>query len=231
MPEPEVWYILRSLAGGATALRSKGLYHGDIQPRHLLVNPEGGVKLIEAPLINQYFTGYNRMAFEADYHAALSPEQLEVLRLQRPDVKKGYSQSDEVYSIGITALSSATNLPITAFYDYNTFQINQQKINTALQSMKQHGYSDELINTVASMLERDADQRATLDQINGVANSPHEVVTEYQVDNNLAPNNQAQLVSYKLVEFCVDCLNRLPVVRTSECPRLLLDSATLTSAV
>lgn len=181
MPEPEVWYIIRSLTGGATALRSKGLYHGDIQPRHVLVNPEGGIKLIEAPLINQYFTGYNRMAFEADYHAALSPEQLEVLRMQRPDVKKGYSQQDEVYSVGITALCAGTNSPITSFYNYKNYTVNQPKINEALGMMRNLGYSDELVNTIASMLQQDPDSRATLDEINSVANRPHQVVRGYEI--------------------------------------------------
>jgi serine/threonine protein kinase len=183
MPEPEMWYILRSLTGGAKSLRSKGLYHGDIQPRHVLVDPEGGIKLIEAPLINQYFTGYNRMAFEGDYHAALSPEQLAILKNRKPDVNPGYGEKDEVYSAGITALCSATNSPITEFYDYANYSVKNEQINASLHQMSDIGYSDELVDTIAGMLNQDPSSRATLDQADSIANKPHDVVDEYELEN------------------------------------------------
>lgn len=189
MPEPEMWYILRSLTGGAKSLRSKGLYHGDIQPRHVLVDPEGGIKLTEAPLINQYFTGYNRMAFEGDYHSALSPEQLATLQNRKPDINSGYTEKDEVYSTGITALCSATNSPITEFYDYDNYTVKQDKINNSLGQLSGLGYSDELVDTIAGMLNQDPSARASLDQVDAIANKPHDVVEEYEVNPDMmAPN-------------------------------------------
>lgn len=40
MSEPEMWYIIRSVANGSAALAAHGLLHGDIQPRNILVMPD-----------------------------------------------------------------------------------------------------------------------------------------------------------------------------------------------
>jgi hypothetical protein len=80
MDEPTMWYIIRAVANGCATLESHGLLHGDIQPRHIFIMPDETVKLFEAPLLSQYFNGYNRMLQEQDYNAALSPQELEALR-------------------------------------------------------------------------------------------------------------------------------------------------------
>jgi serine/threonine protein kinase len=204
MPEPEMWYILRAVAGGSKSLKSHGLFHGDIQPRHVLIDPEGGVKLVEAPLINQYFTGYNRMAFEADYHAALSPEQLAVLANRKPDVAADYTEKDEVYAAGITALCSATNNPITEYYDYTNYTVKNDAINNSLQQMGSLGYSNELVQTIGKMLNQDPSSRATLDQVDTIANKPHDVVEEYQVAPNFpvaAKNANVRLIYLIIIKL------------------------------
>jgi serine/threonine protein kinase len=80
MSEPEMWYVIRAVANGCATLESHGLLHGDIQPRHILIMPDETIKLFEAPLLSQYFNGYNRMLQEQDYNAALSPQELDALR-------------------------------------------------------------------------------------------------------------------------------------------------------
>lgn len=182
MPEPEMWFLLRAMSTASQSLKSKGLFHGDIQPRHVLIDDEAGVKMTEAPLINQYFTGYNRMALEADYHAALSPEQLETLSQRKPDVKQGYTEKDEVYSLGITALCAATNQPITEFYDYGNYTVKQDRINQSLKHMSDIKYSDELVKFIANCLNQDPASRASLDQLVSITNKPHDVVEEYEVE-------------------------------------------------
>ena len=80
MSEPEMWYVIRGVSSACAALEQNGLLHGDIQPRHILITNDERIKLFEAPLLNQYFTGANRMVQEGDYHAALSPQELDALR-------------------------------------------------------------------------------------------------------------------------------------------------------
>jgi len=80
MSEPEMWYVIRSVASASAALEQNGLLHGDIQPRHILITNDETIKLFEAPLLSQYFTGANRMLQEQDYHAAVSPQELDALR-------------------------------------------------------------------------------------------------------------------------------------------------------
>jgi serine/threonine protein kinase len=80
MSEPEMWYVIRSVASASSALEQNGLLHGDIQPRHILITNDETIKLFEAPLLSQYFTGANRMLQEQDYHAAVSPQELDALR-------------------------------------------------------------------------------------------------------------------------------------------------------
>lgn len=80
MSEPEMWYVIRSVSSASAELEKNGLLHGDIQPRHILIMNDERIKLFEAPLLSQYFTGANRMLQEQDYHAALSPQELDALR-------------------------------------------------------------------------------------------------------------------------------------------------------
>lgn len=80
MTEPSLWYLIKAVSSAALELERNGLLHGDIQPRNILITSDERIKLFEAPMLNQYFTGYNRMLQEADYSAALSPQELDALR-------------------------------------------------------------------------------------------------------------------------------------------------------
>jgi serine/threonine protein kinase len=40
LTEPEIWYVLRTIAEGMSVLQKNGLYHGDIQPRHVLLTED-----------------------------------------------------------------------------------------------------------------------------------------------------------------------------------------------
>lgn len=233
-----MWYIIRAVVGGAKSLRNHGLSHGDIQPRHVLIDPEGGIKLTEAPLINQYFTGYNRMAFEADYHAALSPEQLAVLANRKPDVAADYTEKDEVYSAGITALCSATNNPITEYYDYTNYTVKNAAINNSLQQMGNLGYSNELVQTIGRMLNQDPSSRATLDQIDVIANKPHDVVEQYEVAPNFPVAAKKVNVSLFTRDFTFSGLiyqediavNSKPVERTVTTQRVISEPVVVQNA-
>lgn len=223
MSEPEMWYIIRAVANGCAALESHGLLHGDIQPRHILIMHDDTVKLFEAPLLSQYFNGYNRVLQEQDYNAALSPQELEALRsdylyrtlnpglsvhqpfdqrtatgitgilekqqriadptrnhdldqFQDTRIKYIHTEKDEVFALGITALCSACNNPLTDFYDIKTLTLNHEKINQKLVFMRELGYSPQLIDLVTSMLNLDARVRPTLANILGIVNRPYSVV-------------------------------------------------------
>lgn len=190
--EPELWYILRVLSGASTSLASVGLKQGDVQPRHLLIvkndeNPdEGGLKVIEQPLIMQYFTGFDRMLLEADYHAAISPEQMKVLRDNqspngtiRPEAyvsRPPYTEKDEIYSMGITQLCASMNNPITDYYDYDNLRIKEGQITADLAELEKKNYSENYVNTLRKMLVPYASERYNLQQVHNIANEYSQIV-------------------------------------------------------
>lgn len=198
--EPELWYILRAISGGSASLKTRGLAHGDIQPRHVLITSdedqqkEGGLKLIEEPLIMQYFTGFDRMILEGDYHCALSPEQMKVLHDNRntrgsitPEAfisRPPYTEKDEVYGIGITTLCSALNNPITVYYDYDTYEVRHTKIKEDLDQLRSMEYSPEFINVLEAMLHHDPQERANIADIQGFCNEYTNIVEPEEIMEN-----------------------------------------------
>lgn len=164
MPEPEVWYIIGALGAVVKCLRDHGLYHGDIQPNNILINGNQEIKLLETPVLTHYKDGYERLLHEKNYYSPLSPQQLNSLRKREPQ-SYGSAEKNEIFSIGITALCSVVNNPITSFYDFREYIVIFDKIMEKLQLMQSLGYSRELINIIGNMCSEKEEQRPTLESL------------------------------------------------------------------
>jgi hypothetical protein len=95
-----------------------------------------------------------------------------------PDYRIKYqrTEKDEVFSIGITALSAACNNPITDFYDVQTLHLNKEKIGQKLKLMTELNFSPQLVGLVDGMLQENPAQRPDLAQILRVVDAPHTVI-------------------------------------------------------
>ena len=190
---------MSSMARGASALQSANLFHGDIQPRNVMMGDHGEVKLMEKPLIMQYYTGFNRMLFDQDYQAALTPQQLVALRNSRlsmqdpmlasniqPDQSvQTYGESEEVFGIGMTMLAASNNHPISRYYDYTNFVVKRDLVEFDLELMEKKGLDHQYIETVRRMIEDNAALRPSLHQVEAAGSGGH--VTAFQRQPMPAP--------------------------------------------
>lgn len=177
--QDELTYIMGSVASGAQALSSVGLFHGDIQPRNVMMGEHGEVKLMEKPLLMQYYTGFSRMLFDQDYQSALSPQQLVSLRNARlsmydpidaaqiqPDRSvQTFGESEEVFAMGMTQLAASTNHPISRYYDFQNYVIKRDLVNFDLDLMKSRGLDNGYVEMVSSMIQENPNLRPSLEQI------------------------------------------------------------------
>jgi len=91
-------------------------------------------------------------------------------------VRYVHTEKDEVFSLGITSLCAACNNPLTDFYDMKTLSLSNERINQKLTFMRELGYSPQLINLIAGMINVNPLQRPTLANILGVVNTPYSVI-------------------------------------------------------
>lgn len=138
--------------------------HGDIQPKTCHIDPEGFIKLIDGSLINPYNTAYQKMLYDREYTAAISPQLLEELH-KRKASPKSHRIKDEVWSIGMTTLCAALNKNIDDYYDWNAMKVNMQKIHDDYEMLREIGYSEQMIATINGCLELAEDRRSTLNEI------------------------------------------------------------------
>lgn len=134
--------------------------------------------LLEKPLVLGYINGLNRVLFDPDYVAALTPRELESLKLSRtairtPESAQGfqpttaitsYGEPEEVWGLGITLLAASTGIPIGDFYDYASFQVRWDQIDKGYSVMRHKGYSEELMGYIAECLDKDSNYRPSLAQ-------------------------------------------------------------------
>jgi len=157
--EPEIWYTIDLLVSILHSFENRGYHHGDIQPKNLMIDPHGFIKLTDNSLINYGETGYTKAIFRG-YKSALSPKLMAALPYKELKPVHDPSKSD-VYSIGITALCASLNRNIGNFYDWSKPAINYEAIKSGLVNMAQLGFSKQLINVIEGMLNPNEDSRTS----------------------------------------------------------------------
>jgi serine/threonine protein kinase len=97
--EPEIWYLLSSLASVIKTFELNDYHHGDIQPKNVLVDQSGFVKILDNSLVNYGKTGYHKMVFDSTYTAALSPILIDALKERELNPRHDKVKSD-IFSLG-----------------------------------------------------------------------------------------------------------------------------------
>lgn len=150
--ETEIWYIIEMLVNVMAAMKASGNSLGDIQPKNLMVDSNGFIKIADNTLINYGETGYLRRLTTSKYKAALSPKLMTALPYNEVNPIHDEDKSD-MFSMGITALCAAHLKDIDFFYNFGQNKIEWEQINNYLARMGQLGYSQALIDTIGDMVQ------------------------------------------------------------------------------
>jgi serine/threonine protein kinase len=93
----EVSHVVSAIAEGLDALHAAGLEHGDVKPANVIVDPRGGVRLIDAGRETVDASGFEGTP------AYAAPE-----RLVRATDRRGIDVASDVYSLAATAFELLT---------------------------------------------------------------------------------------------------------------------------
>lgn len=163
--EPEVWYILDALISLLMSFKERGYHHGDVQPKNIFIDPHGFIKMADNSLINYGRTGYLKMVFEDNYHAALSPQLINAYKSKELHPNHDPIKSD-IFSVGISALCACLNTNIHTYYDYTpTTQLKPDAIRKSYETMAELGFSHQLISTIQGFLDENEDRRTSIEEI------------------------------------------------------------------
>ena len=183
--ESEIWYLIDSLVDVVATLRDHDYHHGDIQPKNLLIDNEGKIKVLDNSLVNYGKTAYQKMLIDNKYEAALSPLLLEGLKT-RTQIPIHSKVKSDMFSIGISALCAATNTNVNHYYDWKQKRVNMaypeevekilanegfvgvvDRVGEDLQRMRTIQYSEQLIGVIAGLLQYHEANRIDVDELRG----------------------------------------------------------------
>ena len=162
--ENEVWYYANAMIDTDVHLKENSLDtpHGDLQPKTLMLNDEGDVKIIDNAIVTNK-DNYQKCNFNDNYFAPLSPEQLDDLRVNKVNSDSSFSDKSEVWAIGLTSLSAATNNYPEDYYDWDKKIVLTSKIEEDLEGLEGKK-SPEQITFIRKCLEEDPDDRWSLSE-------------------------------------------------------------------
>ncbi|CAD8077368.1 unnamed protein product [Paramecium primaurelia] len=196
-------FVLKSLSEGLSELYTHNQVHGNLTPDFVLVDKsKGEVKLNNCTQL----TGYNhyKRILTSDGLWYLSPEL--VTALAKKDLRPQYNhEKSEVYQLGLIALELWGNGYVQLFYDKQTFTLNQNVINEAIDEFGvRNGYV--LKNVIKQMLQQDPNVRPTMKELSTSFTQLYEIqlqITEQesqlpqlpQIPQNTQPITQQQVVT------------------------------------
>ena len=167
--EQDAWNIIRDLVAGLKAFRDLNLHHGDIQPANIYVLNNKSLKLIDVCFMNDEKSGFMRKFNEFDYQTPLSPQALGALMLG-PDSASFDKEKNDIWSLGITLLTTFVNEDYNNYYDWKNFRVNDTLIRSRILKLsKDYGYSSDLINLLDRMLEMDDFKRIGIQELSQIA--------------------------------------------------------------
>ena len=164
--ENEVWYYANAMVDMDEHLKeeSLGTPHGDLQPKTLMLNDEGNVKIIDNAIVTNK-DNYQKCNFNDDYFAPIAPELLDDLKVNKVNPENEFSDKSEVWAIGITSLSAATNNFPERYYDWNKKEYLRETIDEDLEGLEGKK-SPEQINFIRKCLEHEPEERWSLSEAN-----------------------------------------------------------------
>lgn len=212
MPEePKIWYLLDALAKGALYYKSKGLTHGDIQPRTVHLTPASEVILIDNMLLHPSGRDLLSKALQNPaYRGPLSPQQLAAFSNKQSEARHDAFAS-EVWAIGMTALAYAVRTDVCAFYDWEKKQFKDKILNVEMDRLTKMGYSESLIAVFKCLLAEKEEMRPSVEELNSCLSK-----TEQKSKSELYPIAPIQYAVSTLQDFpnILESNNKTPTAIT-----------------
>ena len=97
-------------------------------------------------------SGYYRCMMSSEYHGALSPQLLDAIR-KRESIPVHFPEKSDIFSLGVTMLSAATNIHYAMFYDFDNYRFKYDYVAEKLVEMIGSGYSKLLVGCIGNMLQ------------------------------------------------------------------------------
>lgn len=196
MPEePKIWYLLDALASAGLYYKTKGLTHGDIQPKTIHITPGREVILIDNMLLHP--TGrdlLSKVLYNPAYRGPLSPSQLTAFTNKQKEAKNS-AFSSEVWAIGLTALCYAVGGDVLAFYDWSKKEFKEKVLVVELDRLTKMGYSDSLVAVFKCLLTQAEENRPSIEELHGCLSK-----TEQKNISDVYPRAPMQMAVSTIVE-------------------------------
>lgn len=162
LSEPEFWYLANSTVSADLAFnREGGAFHGNLQPSTLMLDDAGKVKIIDNQLTNFNKSTYQRMLYDSNVRAPVSPNLLEQLKEKKVNPTFNASK-EESWALGMTTLCAATNSNLDYFYDWKVPEIRWHNVHDKLDSVN-GPYSTQVHGFIESCLEETEERRPSMD--------------------------------------------------------------------
>jgi len=193
LSEPEFWYLANSVVSADTAFnREGGAYHGNIQPSTLMLDNSGQVKIADNQLINFHKTTYQRMLYDRNVKAPLSPNLLAQLKEKR--VNPTYDPSkEESWALGMSTLCAATNTNLDYYYDWKVPEIKWHNVHDKLDSIN-GPYSKQVHGFVESCLEETEERRPSLEDHERFLKPYSSEIVQHKLDFKTRNVNTSQTI-------------------------------------
>ena len=106
--ESEVWYMLHTIVSALVELHGAGYSHGDIQPKHIMIDTGGNIKLADFMCYDaSRSTGISCM-IQNNFHASPIAPELMSQYIQKVPMNNYSQQKADIFSLGITLLFICT---------------------------------------------------------------------------------------------------------------------------
>ena len=172
-PDAEAWAMIRGLCKETVKFCTKmSRYHGDIQPKFILLNQQGEVYLSDILTFQPMKeTAFARLLLEPNYLCCQGPQALQSLEQQKqqPDFD---ANKNDVFSIAVSVLAAVCEVP--SGYDVlkklytrqgKKVEIEWAEIERLLRGLEAKGRSRDLVGTLRVMLAKEEADRPSLYQV------------------------------------------------------------------
>jgi hypothetical protein len=160
--ETEIWYLLYNIVRAGHKFEHLRRKIGNVVPNNILINESGQIKVISTCSLPGELNNYDALLEaqnDREVVVYLAPEEI-----NHDLIQKGTYPSHvdpclaEVFSIGLTILSSGTLESCDSVYSRHPYQIDKARLNSLLRTFREK-YSDFLYTTVAGMVALNPQER------------------------------------------------------------------------
>ena len=153
--ETEIWYLLYNIVRAGQKFEHLRRKIGNVHPSNILINESGQIKIISTCSLPGELNNYDTLLEsqnDANVIVYLAPEEINNDLMQKGTYPSHVDPClAEVFSIGLSILSSGTLEDCDSVYRRNPYEIRTDRLQGLLRSFKEK-YSDFLYQTVASMI-------------------------------------------------------------------------------